>query len=207
MPRIKYNYFDAFERQADFAGRAAALLTRTIDEFDGAVSMYQLTQMHELEHGADDENHELHAHIALEFVTPIEREDIIAMARYLDDIVDGIESVLQRMYMLNVKAVPPQALAMAHIIEKSCGSISAAMKDFRNFKRSKELNSLLIAVDDAEEEADAIYLEAVRDLYINHTDEPLYVMQWNNVFSRMESCCDACETAGTAMGTIILKNS
>jgi predicted phosphate transport protein (TIGR00153 family) len=207
MPRIRYDYFATFEALAEYACKEAQMLVDIISDYDPSKLPEQLKQIHELEHGADDENHELFRHIASEFITPIEREDIVSMAKHLDDIVDFIEDVVQRFYMFNVTEMHPRALEMAKLLLKSTSALREALRDFRNFKNSKELKRLLIAVEDAEEEADYIYLEAIRDLYVNHTDNPVYILAWNNLFTRMEKCADECENTATAISTITLKNS
>jgi uncharacterized protein Yka (UPF0111/DUF47 family) len=163
--------------------------------------------MHEIEHAADGVNHEIFQHLATEFVTPIDREDIANIAHLLDNIIDYIEDVCQLLYITNVSYVPRDAVEMAVLIEKSCEALVAVLRDFRNFKKSKTLNQLLVNVNDYEEEGDRLFIEATRDLYVNHPDEPLYVIAWNNIYARMEKCTDACENAAEAIMTIILKNS
>jgi uncharacterized protein Yka (UPF0111/DUF47 family) len=207
MAKIRFDYFDAFERLAGHACNSAAKLHEILRDYTSVGIDDDLAEMHVIENAADEENHQIFNHLASEFITPIEREDIISLAQSLDDINDYIEDVVQRLYMFNVQYVPRSAIEMAVLIEKSTDALNAAMKDFRNFKKSKTLDALLINVNDYEEEADRMYLEAVRDLFINHTDDPMYVMTWNTIFTRMERCCDACETTAMTMGTIIMKNS
>lgn len=67
------------------------------------------------------------------------------------------------------------------------------MEDFRNFKKSKNFKQLVIQVSDNEEEADALYVEVIRNLHVNHADEPMHVLKWSRLYAFMESCCDACE--------------
>jgi uncharacterized protein Yka (UPF0111/DUF47 family) len=81
------------------------------------------------------------------------------------------------------------------------------MQDFGNFKKSKQLNKILIDINDYEEEADRLYLKSMRDLYVNHSNDPIYVLTWNNLFMLMEKCVDACEHVADVMSTIILKNT
>ncbi|MDR1016834.1 MAG: DUF47 family protein [Coriobacteriales bacterium] len=207
MPHLKFNYFDAFERQTEYAVKESALLHEICRDFKPADAEQALSAMHELENGADEENHSVYDHIATEFVTPIDREDIVTLAQHLDDVVDYIEDVLLRLYMYNVSYVPRDALEMVMLIENAANALFAAMKDFRNFKKSKTLEQLLIKVNDYEEEADETYLRAIHDLFAEHTDDPIYVMAWQNLFDKMEKCCDACENVATLMGTIITKNS
>jgi len=183
------------------------MLHKIFREYDPEGVQGYLTEMHEIENAGDEVNHEIFSHIATEFVTPIDREDIVALANHLDNIIDFIEDVAQRLYMFNVSYIPRDAIEMAVLIEKSTDALFTAFKDFRNFKKSKSFHQLLVNVNDYEEEADKVYLAAIRDLYINHTDDPIYVLAWNNIFNRMETCTDYCENTATAMGTIVLKNS
>ncbi|GHT78196.1 hypothetical protein FACS1894104_1060 [Actinomycetota bacterium] len=207
MAGIRFNYFDAFASIAEMACKEAAMLTEEIRDFDSKNVIKRLEAMHEYENAADELNHQIFTHIASEFVPPIEREDITSMAQNLDDIVDYIEDVQQRFYMFDVQEMHPSALEMANLIEKSTSKLYEAMQDFGNFKKSKQLDKILIAINDYEEEADRIYLLSIRDLYINHTDDPIYVLAWNNLFTRMEKCVDACEHVADVMSTIILKNT
>ncbi|MDR3136655.1 MAG: DUF47 family protein [Coriobacteriales bacterium] len=207
MAKSKFNYFDAFERLAEYACKEAELLHQIYRDFSPETVAESLQRMHELENKADDDNHEIYKHLANEFVTPIEREDIITLAHHLDNIVDFIEDVVQRLYMFNVTYIPRAAIEMVVLIEKSTMALFAALKDFRNFKKSKTLEQLLISVNDYEEEADKTYLEAIRDLYVNHTNDPVYILAWNNLYARMEKCVDACENTATIMSTIIMKNN
>ena len=207
MGKQKFDYFDAFGRQASLACEVARMLHEIFHNFEPDSVFGQLQQMHELENAADEINHEILNHLAMEFITPIDREDIANIAHLLDNIIDYIEDACQRLYIFNVTYLPRDAVEMVVLIEKSCEALYAVLLDFRNFKKSKTLNQLLVSVNDYEEEADKLFLSAVRDLYVNHTDDPLYVLAWNNIYARMEKCTDACENAAAVIGTIILKNS
>lgn len=207
MVKLSFDYFDAFERLAAHAQREAAFLHNILRNFNPETVIQDLEHMHEIEHAADEENHQIFTHLASEFMTPIEREDIVSMAQHLDDIIDYIEDVVQRLYMFNVDYVPRDAIEMAVLIEKSTDVLAAAMKDFRNFKKSKTLDQLLINVNDYEEEADKIYIEATRYLHLNHRDDPLFVLAWGTIYTRLERCLDSCENTADIMATIIMKNS
>ncbi len=207
MVKLSFDYFDAFERLIAHAQKEAQFLHSILRNFDKKTVEEDLERMHAIEHAADEENHQIYTHLASEFMTPIEREDIISMAQHLDDIVDYIEDVVQRLYMFNVDYVPRDAIEMAVLVEKSTEVLAAAMKDFRNFKKSKTLEQLLINVNDYEEEADKIYIEATRHLYVNHADDPLFVMAWSAILTRLERCSDSCENTADIMATIIMKNS
>lgn len=207
MPKIKYNYFDAFERIAEYACKEAVMLNDILRNFSPETIGEQVKIMHEIENDADTENHEIYKHLANEFVPPIDREDIATLAQYLDDVVDKIDDVTQRLFMYNIQEIPEPAMQMGELIEKSCTALCTALKDFRNFKKSKTLEQMLICVNDYEEDADKLYFFAVHDLFTKRADDPLYVMSWYHIMVSMERCVDATEDAATTVSTIIMKNT
>ena len=207
MFREKFDYFNALEKQGGFAHQEALMLLDVLNNFDTAELLSRAEAIHEIENAADHQNHELFTAIAVEFLTPIDREDIAEMAHRLDDIVDYIEDVVQQLYMYNVTEVYSPAFIMADLIEKTTAALVEALKEFRNFKKSKELASRIIEVNDFEEEADQLYFHTIRDLYKNYANRPVFIMAWSNLFVRMERCIDACENVTDIMSTIALKNT
>lgn len=202
-----FDYFDAFERQIEFACEEAKMLDGIFHHYDPDKLFEQLDEMHEFEHGADDVNHEINTHLAIDFITPIERDDILQMAETLDEVVDLIEDVLQSAYIHNIQEMHPYALEMTALIDKSATALHAAMADFRNFKKSNSLKTLLVDVNDYEESADMIFLKTTRHLYTEHADDPLYVLAWQNVFDALEMAIDECEHVADVMNSTIMKNS
>ncbi|MCL2826613.1 MAG: DUF47 family protein [Eggerthellaceae bacterium] len=206
MPREKFNYFDALERQGNYACEEAAMLVDVLKNFDPDTLLEKVKAIHEIENAADNQNHEIFTHVAIEFLTPLEREDIVELAHRLDDIADYIDDVMQLLYMYNIQDVHEHALEMAEIIVRTTTALVAALKEFRNFRRAKKFTDFVIVVNELEEEADNFYFLTVRDLYVNYADQPIYVLTWSNVFLRMERCIDACENTVDLLGTVVLKN-
>lgn len=204
----KLDYFDAFERQAELAVKEAGVMIEAIKNYvPGEQFEVVLEKAHALEHEGDEICHSIFTAIATDFITPIEREDIIMLTQYLDDILDYIEDVLQRFYMYDVEVIHEHTLELALIIEKGCVAIQRAMEDFRNFKKSKNFTQQLIEINSLEEEADEFYMETIRDMHKKDKDDPLGIMVWSQIYARMERCTDACEHAADIMRTIMLKNS
>lgn len=203
----KFDYFAAFEKQTEVAVREADLLIEAIDGFTEAEALGNIMELaHTIEHEGDEINHAILKTVATDFITPIDREDIIGLAHALDNIVDFIEDVMQRFYMYDVHFMHDDALEFARLIKKSCVALDKAMDDFRNFKKSKKFKELIIDVNSYEEEADQLLIKVIRDLHTKDCDKPMRVLVWSQIFNRMEKCSDACEHAADSMSTILLKN-
>ena len=204
----RFDYFDAFERQISLAVKQSELLIEIIDTFTSAEALKDFVpRVQEIEHKGDSICHDMYTAIATDFITPIEREDIIALTMNLDDVIDYIEDVVQRFYMYDVHFMHDGAREFARIINESCRALEAAMGDFRNFKKSKTFKQTLINVNSLEEEADSCYMKVIRALHTEDRDNPLRVHVWTLVFERMEKVTDACEHVADTMRTIMLKNA
>lgn len=204
----KLDYFDAFERQAELTVKEAKVLISAIENFaPGEDFEPVLEKAHAIEHEGDEISHSIFTAIATDFITPIEREDIIMLTQYLDDILDYIEDVLQRFHMYDIEEIHEHTLEFARIIEQGCIAIQGAMVDFRDFKRSKNFKQSLIEINSLEEEADGFYMSIIREMHQKDKDDPLRILVWSQIFARMERCTDACEHAADTMRTIMLKNA
>ncbi len=200
------NYFDSFVELAGFSCQAADLLCKIMNNFNSNELPVRMTEMHTIEHGGDKARHSIVKKLAREFITPIEREDIMALSDSIDTVTDTIEDVLMRMHMYNIKSVRPHALQMAEVIAKCCDALKKALDEFSNFKKSQKIHELIVEVNHLEEDADKLFMEATRELYVNCTDYK-ELAAWDTTFHYMEKCCDACEDVANVIENVIMKNS
>jgi predicted phosphate transport protein (TIGR00153 family) len=162
--------------------------------------------MHKIEHGADLKKHELMKALADEFMTPIEREDIVTMAWELDDVLDYIEEVFQFFFMFNIQEMRPQAIDFAELIVRSTTAMKICFDEFHNFRRSKTIGGKIIEINMVEELADVLFIKAMRDLYTKEKD-PVKVNAWGIIFNKLEKICDRCEHVADTIESVIMKNT
>lgn len=203
----KFNYFDAFEKQSAIASKQARLLLEVVENFSKAEDIEKyLPRAHELESRGDSVCHDVFDAILPDFVTPIDREDIISLTNSMDALIDKMEEVLQRFYMYDIHFMHHDVKPLAKMIVKSCDALSEAMADFRNCNKSKKFKQLVIKVNDIENEADAFHIKAIRKLYTHDRENPVRVLVWTSLFDMMEECVDLCERIADKMNSIMLKN-
>lgn len=200
------NYFGTFVELVNYSCEAANLLSEIMHNFNPDELEEKMKLMHNIEHAGDVERHIMMKKLAKEFITPIEREDIVAMADAIDNVTDNIEDVLMRMYMFNIRTMKDDALIMADIIVKCCEALREALHEFHNFRKSQTLHSLIVEINRMEEEGDELFMRATRKLYVNGKD-PLEVYGWGRTLHFMEICCDACEDVADVIESVMMKNS
>ena len=200
------NYFDTFVELTGYSCQAADLLNEIMHNFNPDHLKAKMEEMHVIEHSGDEARHAMVKKLAREFITPIEREDIMAMADSIDNVTDTIEDVLMRMYMFNVRHIREHGIKMTEVIVKCCNASKLALNEFYNFRKSQDLHKLIVEINCLEEEGDRLFTEATRDLYVNCRDY-LEVAAWDQTFHYLEKCCDACEDVAEVIESVMMKNS
>ncbi|WP_404988490.1 DUF47 domain-containing protein [Clostridium culturomicium] len=200
------DYFEMMAELVIYSCEAASLLNEILKDFDAGQLEDRLEKMHEIEHTADVKKHDMMNKLAKEFITPIERGDIIELSHQIDNVTDAVEDVLVRLYMFNITSLRSEALEFCSIIIESCEKLKKLMDEFHNYKKSTTIRDLIIDINALEEEADRLYTKSMRNLFTTSTD-PIEIITWKENFYFFEKCCDACEAAADVVECVIMKNS
>jgi len=194
-------FFDLFEEAGRNILRAADLLDQMLAAFPDRAELAKDILVCEQE--GDRITHDIIQHLNQTFVTPIDREDIYALASALDDIVDYTEEVADYLGLYNIEAPMLQAQRLAHILLQSCRQIAEAMPRMRTFK---PLSHYTVEINRLENDGDRVTREAMAALF-NDGIDPMVVIRWKDIFTVLERAIDATETAAHILEGIVIKNS
>ncbi len=202
-----HDYFGMLVDGVSYACAAADMLYEDLQDFDPGRLPHRMEEMHKIEHAADIAKHEMLEKLLKEFITSIDREDILAMADVIDDVTDNMEEVLIRMYMYNIDSLRDDALDFVNIVRKCCREMKIMMEEFPNFRKSKKIRESIIEINRLEEEGDQLFTEAMHRLYADKKTDPVEVIAWTALYAQLEHCCDSCEDVADAVERVILTNS
>jgi uncharacterized protein Yka (UPF0111/DUF47 family) len=194
-------FFDLFEEAGQNIVRAAALLERMLDTWPDHRELAREVVVCEQE--GDRITHDIIQRLNQTFVTPIDREDIYALASALDDIVDYIEEVSDFLGLYRVEAPMDQASALARILHESCQRVAGAIPRLRTFR---DIHHFTVEVNRLENEGDRVVREALASLFERGID-PMLVIRWKDIFERLEEAIDSTEHAANILEGIIIKNT
>lgn len=206
MRKKNTDYFNSFMQLVNYSSLAAAHLHGVLSDYAPEKLPARLEEIHEIEHSADMEKHIVMKRLAREFITPIERGDIITLMNEIDNVTDSIEDTELKLYTYNISDIRREAVSMSEIIIACCDVLSSAVAEFRNFRRSEKLQPFLTEVKNLEENADKVYTAAVRRLYTERSG-PHELAGWTRIFEKLEKCCDTCAHVSDMIEVIALKNS
>ena len=195
-------FFDLFEEAGGNILRAADLLDQMLSNYPerrDALARDILI----CEQEGDRITHDIIRRLNSTFVTPIDREDIFALASGLDDVVDYTEEVADYLGLYKIEAPMDQAQRLAHVLLQACRQLSEAMPRLRGFK---DLSHYTVEINRLENDGDRIVREAVASLFDTGID-PMVVIRWKDIFERLEAAIDSTEKVANTIEGIVIKNS
>jgi uncharacterized protein len=200
IPRDE-QFFDLFNQLAGHLATSAKMLDSLFAEPQNAAQHCKTIK--DVEHKADLLTASIIQRLDKSFVTPFDREDIHNVASSLDDVIDLIDGTARRYDMFHIKDTRPAARRLANILVRAGDEIQAAVDGIR---KPQIVHTRVAAIKRLEEEADAVYHEAVGELFGNAGD-PLDIIRWKEMYDTLERTTDSCMGVGQALQSLSLKNA
>jgi predicted phosphate transport protein (TIGR00153 family) len=199
IPREEKFYGD-FLALADELKRGAHLLEEMLKP-DRPV-WDKADEIKEVEHKCDNLTHEIIQRLNRTFVTPIDREDIFALARSLDDVMDAIDASASLVRLYRLDTVRFGARELARIISACTYEVHLALG---GLEQNKGVAAHSIEINRLENEADRQHAQAVSRLFDDEHD-PILVMKWKETLDFLEDATDRCEDVANVLEGVMVKN-
>jgi len=199
LPREEKFYTD-FQALADELKRGARELEEMLAP-DRPV-WDKAEEIKEIEHKCDFLTHEIIQRLNRTFVTPLDREDIHALARSLDDVMDAIDACATLIRLYRLERVRFGARELARIITASTDQVRLALGAL---EQNKGLITHAVEINRLENEADRMHQEAVMRLFDDEHD-PLLVIKWKEALDFLEDATDRCEDVANVLEGVMVKH-
>lgn len=199
LPREEV-FFDLFNQAASNALEAARKLKELLDDFRDVERRAEAIKA--LEDRGDEITHEIIDRLNRTFVAPLDREDIFALAKQLDDVLDWIEASSARMAVYRIPHSTSEAQELAHIIVSECEAIVEAV---RNLRRLDRIDAAVHEINRLENLADHLQRDAIAKLFASNAN-PIDVIKWKEVYETLEETTDQGEHVAHLLQGIYAKN-
>jgi predicted phosphate transport protein (TIGR00153 family) len=203
LPREE-KFFDLFDSIAEKAVLAAEALEDGLSDYGNLLLMSE--RVRTLEHDADTLVHEVMDRLNKSFVTPLDRDDIHALAHVLDDVIDYVESALGRMVLYEIRQPIPRGLEMAQVLVRAAQQVRQAVTGLRTPADLRGILDPCVRINELENQGDQVNREALRELFSGVPD-PITVIKLREIYDHLEMAIDRCEDVADVMETIAVKNS
>ncbi len=203
IPR-ETKFFDMIQEEVEIIGNAAKYLKELIEKED--FSEESIKRIKEMEQKCDTVSHEIIDILNETFITPIDREDIHKIVNEVDDIMDLINVVANRLYIYKIKNIKHTYLP--EFIENMVEAVTAVKNTIISLKEIKKTRRILeycIEINRLENSGDSIREKAIKELFENEKD-PIQVIKWKEIYEVSETVLDACEKVARTIEEVLVKN-
>ena len=159
----------------------------------------------DIEHKADDINDKIIDKLNQTFITPIDREDIYALANSLDDGVDFLQGTVQRMVLYRIGESREGTVELAKLLMRSTSELVKALELLKDIKKNQHtILDCTRNIENFESEGDRIYRKEVAHLF-DSTLNPIEVIKWKEVLEFLEDTLDHCEDIADLVRGVVMK--
>jgi predicted phosphate transport protein (TIGR00153 family) len=178
-------------------------------ELDSASNRYAInsvaTRIKPIETQADDLCRQIYEQLDRTFVTPIDREDLAALTKALDNVIDGMEHNAAFASLFRFDTLTPPMRHLTRITVQAAKELSQAVIKLRKFADPLAIRTATLAVHSLENEADDVYRHAIEALFGDGVLPADLIRQKDMLFS-LEEGIDQCEDAMDVVRSVMVKN-
>ena len=198
-------YYDAFPVLAHFSVVCAEMVLDYLRNFDPELALEVKEKVHKVEHEADTLKHQVTEKLMVEFMTPIDREDIQVLLHAIDNVTDAIEEISMKLYLYDYEELPPNTVEFMELTIECIRKMEECLKQFPNYLNKDIFEPYIMEVVELEVAGDREYEKNIRLLYTTEKDgfkrhkaEAMYTM--------IEDVSDRCTYVCRCVQNIALKN-
>ena len=203
-PKKKSNeFFVLFEESADYFYQATLLLDEVM--MDHRKADIKVKEINDLQHRADKVNDAIIDKLNQTFITPIDREDIYAIANGLDDGVDQLQGMLQRIVIYHTGDAREGALRLTKLLIESTAEIKRAAALLNAISKNQaELLAITSKIDKLESEGDHVFRGELAYLF-EYVKDPIELIKWKDLLEGLEDTLDHCERMADLLKGVVMK--
>ncbi|MEW6571114.1 MAG: DUF47 family protein [Nitrospirota bacterium] len=196
-------FFELFDKVAANITHAATLLVGLMETFSTVDAWAR--EIHDLEQEGDVFTHDIIRKLNKTFLTPIDREDIHALATTLDDILDLIWATADRLTVFKLKESTQWAVTMSRDLLSTTELVHKAIKNLKQ-KNYSHVQEYCIEINKLENRLDREFRDALGHLF-DEIKEPILVIKWKEIYEHLEDASDKCEDVANVLEAIVLKHA
>ena len=126
------------------------------------------------------------------FVTPIDREDIYALAKSLDDVMDAVDAAAGVVRRYRIEVMPYGARELAALIWRSTMQVKVAVEAL---EKKAGVHDPTVEINRLENAADTVHDEALRRLF-EHEKDAIHLIKCKEMLDLLEVRLRSPSTSG-----------
>lgn len=207
LPREE-SFHELFTHDTKNLTRGAELFLQIARSRDGSDREIKLVELKAIEHEGDQFTRKIFEALHSTFLTPLDREDIRALAVDIDDVLDYLEGIAQFLVLFESDAAPEPLVRFAEILLELVHQIDRITGLVWNPRNSEQISSAMVRISELENQADGLFMAALGSLFRSDSGlDPIAVLKWKEIYQGLEDACDKCKDFTHVVGNIVTKNA
>jgi len=199
-------FFDLLERSAQQADKSVHHLVELLEKLEQGNSPQSLDAFADSRREDKRITQELTEALSTTFITPLEREDIQALASSLYRIPKTVEKIGERILICPQDVEGRSFRKQIELLDQAAETVLAMVKQLRkgtDIETARQMNARLQTI---EGDADDLEFELLRDLYQGDYN-PRQLLFLRDLYELLEKVIDRCRDTGNIVLQIVLKYS
>ncbi|PKM77427.1 MAG: DUF47 domain-containing protein [Firmicutes bacterium HGW-Firmicutes-15] len=197
-------FFHFFEEASEAINEATQILKGYfVDRSDPNAN---LERINEVEHRGDRIFRDVMEQINHSFVTPFDREDILALAQSLNKVLDHIQGTMEKMVIYKCEQPKERYIpALVDVLEEAAKEIKKAVLNLQDVKANHDM--IIVSCERIrahEHEGDNLYRAGIARLF-EQTDDAIYMIKWKEIYEHLETTLDYCEEVSNVIKGVAVK--
>ena len=159
-------------------------------------------EVEKTEKEADELRRQLIGAINRTLVTPFDREDIFALSRSLDDMIDYANSTVEEMVLFQAPT-NSHLVSMAEALYEGAQHITAAVGTLRQMPDG--MQGYIIRAKKSENRMEHLYREALAELF--KTPDAVTIIKMREIYRHLSNAADRGDEAADIFSDILVKNT
>lgn len=175
---------------------------RMLNEYVHSPSEELGLRVEEAERKADELRRNLIEAINLTFVTPIDREDIFALSRAIDNMIDYANTTVEEMRLFQAPT-NDHLRHMAEALYEGSKHITLAVESLRHMPNG--MHEHIIRAKKSENRTEHLYREALVDLF--KITDVVTILKMREIYRHLSNAADQGDEAADIISDILVKNT
>ncbi|NLB34603.1 MAG: DUF47 family protein [Elusimicrobia bacterium] len=197
--REKPDFYSMLEKHSSIVYEGNKLLRIYVDGNAEDNSLAEKINL--LEREADDARRVLIENLNKTLITPMDREDLFALSREVDNLIDYANIAVEEINLFNVKPTPELCM-MAKILERGSLELYDSIKNLKDLPSIAKERALKTKT--TQKHMHHTYLEALANLF-NGKYETSYMLKMREVYRHLNRAANRCDEAANLILDILIK--
>ena len=191
------DFFKLLLDQAAKTVEGIEALTRFLDTPDPAHGQ----KVKEIESEADEIRRVLIEEINQTFVTPVDREDLFALSRAVDDVLDYANTTVYEFEVYQLKRADDHVKRLVQILYEQARELHQAIKTLDHYPRLA--NEYAVKAKKAENLMERAYREALGELF--QGTDTVHMLKMREIYRHLSNAADRGDEAANTIHSIVVK--